>query len=202
MYIPNHFNMGDTSNCQRFIKKFGFGILISNSLTGSHLPFVLKTNEGENGTLYAHCARANKHWKELDNEKVLIIFSGPHAYISPSWYSQSPAVPTWNYTTVHVYGKVTLLNAKESLSAIDDVVKQYEPSLLNHKNIVTDDYKHKLLGGLVAFKIEITQLEGQLKLGQQKKEEDQLGVFNALSTSNNLGDKALANYMREINIGT
>jgi len=202
VFIPKPFKINDMAEIHKFIEEFGFGILVSDSLTGTHIPFVLKANEGEHGTLYAHCAKANPHWKELQNNKVLVIFTGPHSYISPNWYAKGPAVPTWNYTAVHAYGTATLLNDNDALNAINDVVQQYEPTLLQSSTVLTNEYKHKLLSGIVAFKIELTALEGQLKLGQQKSQSDQLGVYNALKDSNRLDDQALAQYMEKVNIGT
>jgi len=196
MYIPQHFKMESKAECHDFIREYGFGILLTHSLTGSHLPFVLKSQQGDLGTLYGHCARANTQWKELENTEVLVIFSGPHSYISPSWYSQAPAVPTWNYTAVHAYGKVTLLDKTDTLNTINDVVLKYEPELLNGE-IITDDYKDKLMHGLVAFKIELTRIQGKQKLGQQKSHADQQGVYQALSTSSNLDDIALARYIKK-----
>lgn len=193
--------MSDAAQCQNFIKEFGFGVVVSNDLTGSHLPFILKQNEGQLGTLYTHCARANPHWKTLENEEALIVFSGPHSYISPRWYSTSPAVPTWNYVTVHAKGKVTMLSDSETLRAMGELVIKYEPELAITKNIITDEYKQKLLAGLVAFRIEITQLQGKQKLGQQKPASDQKGVYQALANSQNINDNALANYMEKVNLG-
>ncbi|NRA85556.1 MAG: FMN-binding negative transcriptional regulator [Gammaproteobacteria bacterium] len=201
MYTPNHIKMGDLSVTHDFIDEFSFGLIISSSLTGTHIPFVLHRNEGERGTLYTHCAKANSHWKELDQTEVLVVFTGPHSYISPSWYAQSPGVPTWNYTAVHAYGIVSLLNDNDTLDAVEEVVNKYEPELLIKRDIITDEFRDKLLSGIVGFKIEITKIEGKLKLGQQRKKEDQIGVHNALSNSNNLDKLALAKYMKKLNVG-
>ena len=202
MFIPKSFQISELSTQQQFIHEYGFGVVISQSLTGTHLPFVLKVDEGKYGVLYSHCAKANPHWKELDQQEVLIIFTGPHTYISPSWYAKGPGVPTWNYTAVHAYGKVTLLDKGETLQSVEDVVEQYEPALLKDKTLLTDEYRDKLLNGIVGFKIELTKLEGQLKLGQQRSQSDQQGVYNALKKSKNLDDQSLANYMQKTKIGT
>lgn len=201
MYIPSNFKMDDLSIAHDFINEFGFGVIVSKSLTGTHIPFVLHRNEGEKGTLYTHCAKANSHWRELDDTEVLIIFTGPHSYISPSWYAQSPGVPTWNYAAVHVYGKVSILNGNETLEAVEEIVQKYEPELLVKRDIVTNEFRDKLLSGIVGLKIELSKIEGKLKLGQQRKKEDQIGVYTALSNSQNLDDLALANYMQKLNVG-
>ncbi|MDG1121233.1 MAG: FMN-binding negative transcriptional regulator [Glaciecola sp.] len=201
MFIPKHNKMDNLSVAHDFIDEFSFGLVVSNSLTGTHLPFVLHKNEGEMGTLYTHCAKANSHWKELDSTEALIVFTGPHSYISPSWYAKSPGVPTWNYSAVHVYGTVSLLNDSETLDVVEEVVHKYEPELLVKRDIITPEFRDKLLSGIVGFKIELSTIEGTLKLGQQRTKEDQIGVYKALSNANDLDSRALANYMNKINLG-
>ena len=201
MFIPTSFVMHEKAKKHQFIHDFAFGILVSGSLSGTHLPFVLREDEGENGVLYTHCAKENPHWQELDNADVLVVFTGPHNYISPSWYAKGPAVPTWNYTAVHAYGRVSFLNDDETITALDEVVEKYEPGLLVSRDILTDRLKERLLPAIVGFKIEISHMEGQLKLGQQRTKADQQGVYHALSTSQDLEDLALAEYMKKMNIG-
>jgi len=202
MYIPKNVKMNDKSDTHDFIDEFSFGVIVSNSLTGTHLPFVLHREEGEHGVLYSHCAKANLHWKELDGEDVLIIFSGPHSYISPNWYAKSPAVPTWNYASVHAYGKVSLLNDSQALEVVEEVVHKYEPELLIKRDVITNEFMDKLLSGIVGFKIELSNIEGKLKLGQQRNREDQVGVYNALKNSEGLGARSLAQYMEKQSLGT
>lgn len=203
MYIPNTFKMPEISDKHQFIEKYGFGVVVSadNGLSATHLPFILHADEGQKGVLYAHCAKANPHWKNLAGQDVLVIFTGPHSYISPSWYVNKPAVPTWNYTAVHAYGVASLLNSQETLKAVDQVVEKYEPQLLVDRDIVTDQIKQKMLAGIVGFKIELTKLEGQLKLGQNKSKEDQVAIYNALNSSDNFDSLALVNYMQAHKIG-
>jgi transcriptional regulator len=202
MYIPSNVKINDISVAHDFINEFGFGVVVSSSLTGTHLPFVLHRNEGGNGVLYSHCAKANPHWQELEGTEVLIIFSGPHSYISPNWYAQKPAVPTWNYASVHAYGKVSLLNSHQTLEAVEEVVHKYEPDLLVKRDVITSEFRDKLLSGIVGFKIELSNIEGKQKLGQQRKRQDQIGVYNALKNSENLEAQSLAKYMEQKSLGT
>ena len=130
----------------------------------------------------------------------MVIFTGPHAYISPSWYNSKPAVPTWNYAAVHAYGVASILSAQDTLNAIDQIVEKYEPQLLIERDIVTDQIKHKLLAGIVGFKITLTNIEGQLKLGQNRSHDDRAGIYRALSNSQDLQSLALAQYMKKLNI--
>ena len=100
-----------------------------------------------------------------------------------------------------MHGTVSLLNDSETLDAVEEVVHKYEPELLVKRDIVTPQFRDKLLSGIVGFKIELSTIEGTLKLGQQRTKEDQIGVFKALSNANDLGSRALANYMNKINLG-
>ena len=185
----------------QFIDEFSFGVIVSESLDATHLPFLLNQKEGNNGALYCHFARSNSHWKSLEGKKVLIIFNGPHAYISPSWYATVPAVPTWNYATVHVYGYVEVLDPEQTLDIVEQTVNKYEPSLLVKRNIVTEEVREKLKKGIVACKIVITNIEGKQKLGQGRSIDDQQGVVKGLLSSNDSNSINLLNYMTKGNIG-
>jgi len=201
MYSPNSIKINNISDAHELIDEFGFGVIVSTSLNGTHIPFVLHRDEGDSGVLYSHCAKANPHWKELGGSEVLLIFSGPHSYISPSWYAGSPAVPTWNYSAVHAYGKVTLLGRNKTLVAVEEVVQKYDPKLLLKRDVMTSEFRDKLLSAIVGFKIELTKIEGILKLGQHRKVEDQRGVYSALSSSLDLSAQMLAKYMKEKSLG-
>ena len=109
MYIPAAFVESDPTALHGFIEQHSFGLLVSQ-LDGqpfaSHLPFLLDRAAGTQGTLIGHMARANPQWRQSDGQTALVIFSGPHAYISPTWYEADQVVPTWNYAAVHAYGKM------------------------------------------------------------------------------------------------
>ncbi len=200
MYIPENMLMSSTDIYQ-FIEEYSFAVIISESLEATHLPFILDRSEGEKGTLYCHFARANPHWQKLNGQKVLIIFSGPHAYISPTWYAATPAVPTWNYAAVHVYGQVEVLPDSKTLAVIDNMVNHYEPNLSNNQPVISDEYKDRLVKNIVAVKIKISRFEAKQKLGQHRKIEDQQGVLKALQSSDQLDAKGLLNYMFKSGVG-
>jgi transcriptional regulator len=201
MYIPNSLAMQPTNQVNQFIKNYGFGVLVSEPLQANHLPFLFQPEVGESGVLYSHMARANPHWQKLNGEPVLIIFNGPHSYISATWYASGPAVPTWNYAAVHVYGKFELLNDEQTVQVVKDTVKQYEPELLNNDDLMPEDYQQKLSKAIVSFKVTVTNIEAKHKLGQQRKQEDQQGVISALEKSDNTDAVGLAQYMRKTNVG-
>ncbi|TMO55905.1 FMN-binding negative transcriptional regulator [Pseudoalteromonas phenolica] len=196
MHIPKNQKMSDAVAVQ-FIHDFGFGCLVSDDLVGSHLPFIF--NEDSN-TLLTHLAKANPHHKILDAKEVLIIFSGPHAYISPSWYEKGPAVPTWNYAAVHVKGRVKLLDGQETMSVVTQTVEKYEADLFNQVDIYNHEFNARLSRAIIGVEIEILSIEGKLKLGQHRSVNDQQGVFDGLYSKDH-ESQMLAQYMKKINVG-
>tara|TARA_R110002167_G_scaffold16689_4_gene64861 strand:- start:503 stop:1120 length:618 start_codon:yes stop_codon:yes gene_type:complete len=201
VFIPKNMLMNDLTEKHDFIEQFGFALLVSEDLEVTHLPMTLVTEEGSLGVLYAHMARANPHWRTLNKQKVKVVFNGPHAYISPSWYATGPAVPTWNYAAVHVSGQATSLDDVQTFQAVQALVNQYEPALLNNEALMPADYQHKLATAIVGFKIEIQQIEGKLKLGQHKSVADQQGTVTGLQSSQRSDSSALLAYMQQTGIG-
>lgn len=194
MYIPPAFEITDREILHDFIRSNSFAILFSEKEGhpfATHLPFLLDDELGSNGCLYGHMARANPHWRQMDDKaqkkaqkEVLVVFSGPHAYISPTWYEAQLAVPTWNYVTVHVYGKFQLIHEKEAVyQLLKDTVDYYESSFEQpwSLNQTDGEYVDQLSKGIVAFKIEITKIEGKWKLSQNHPRERQVKVARALS---------------------
>ena len=202
MYIPSDMKMESIEVAQEFIDEFSFGVIISESLEGTHLPFILHKGEGKFGTLYGHCAKANHQWNQIGGKDVLVIFSGPDAYISPTWYATPPAAPTWNYAAVHVYGVGQILNITQARKVLEQTIKKHDPSLLVERNILTKELFERLLPGIVGFKIIISRIEGKLKLGQQRTSEDQRGVVKGLQSVNSHKAQALVDYMLREGVGT
>src|SRR6266480_1405054 len=124
MYIPAAFAEHDLNRLHDFIEQNSFGLLVSQ-VDGlpfaSHLPFLLDRTAGPHGTLVGHMARANPHWRELAGQTALAVFSGPHAYVSPTWYEAENVVPTWNYVAVHASGRAAVV---EDPSALLDIVQR------------------------------------------------------------------------------
>ena len=125
MYTPPSFVEEDLSVLHSCIEESSFATLVTTSSSGpsaSHLPLLIDRGDGPNGTLIGHMAKANPHWRGIANQEALIIFQGPHTYISPSWLKERNVVPTWNYVAVHVTGKVRLVEAPSTLL---DIVRRY-----------------------------------------------------------------------------
>lgn len=202
MYIPKNLEVKDPLVISELIAENGFGTLISADLTATHLPFIFEPDDGGLGFLFGHFAKSNTHWQIAENQRVLVIFQGPHAYISPSWYVTKPAVPTWNYSAVHCYGYLSILDNDENQQAMAELIVKYEPELLNNIDIMPADYQLKLRSGVVGFKIAIDEIQAKEKLGQHRKLEDQKGVLAGLQKSRDLSAVSLCAYMQKRNVGT
>lgn len=189
MYLPKAFEETRPEVLHALIRQNSFGILVSpaeGEIVASHLPFLLDPERGPHGTLLAHMARANSQWRSFrESEEVLAIFSGPHAYISPSWYEAELSVPTWNYAAVHAYGTPTLVEEPARLQRLlDALVRNYEASLSPPWVMqLPEEFMARMMKGIVGFEIEITRIQGKLKLGQNRSPADQTRVAAALTQS-------------------
>lgn len=182
MYVPTSFRIDDHGILLDFVERHAFATVVSirdNVPFASHIPLVLDRSAN---VLLGHMARANPQWKHFETgDEILSIFTGPHAYVSPSWYVDSPAVPTWNYATVHVYGLPRLISSERTAEAVDTLVRKYE----DHRetpwpNVLPDEFRRRMLSAIVGFEIPITRIEGKFKLGQNRSAEDQAGMLQGL----------------------
>ena len=201
MYIFRNQSIEPLEKLHDFVDEFNFGVIFTESLQATHLPFYIKRNEGEFGTLYAHLSRANPQSNYLDGRETLTTFAGPHSYISPAWLETRPMVPTWNYAAVHVKGSALLSDKEGTLEAIEELIKKQEPSLLERRDIVTDEFRDSIIDYIVGIRIEISDIQGVLKLGQTDTREDQLGVVKGLTSHNTDASSQLLNYMNRIDVG-
>ncbi|WP_104202813.1 FMN-binding negative transcriptional regulator [Billgrantia saliphila] len=193
MYIPPSMRL-EREQAWELIDRYGFAALVGDDLEATHLPLLLDRSAGELGTLYGHFARANPHWHSLDGRRALAIFSGPHAYISPSWYASRPAVPTWNYVAVHAAGTLELLDSEATRALLHRTMAHYEPTLPD----LEPDYFNKMQAGVVGFRLTIESLQGKAKLGRQRSQADQAGVEGALAESRDPEARQLWRYMQRL----
>lgn len=203
-YIPPLFKNTDISKLHDFIKTYSFATLVSHSSAHrvSHLPLLLLPNEGKYGSLIGHLAKANPQWKDFNgHRKALCIFHGPHAYVSPTWYQNKPEVPTWNYAVVHAQGVPIVINDKEELAKlIDDFISLYEPGLhdFSSSNYLPKNFKDLQLEYIVGFKLEIEELVGKFKLGQNRSKGDQEGMLAGLSSKTDNESQQLAKFIKNL----
>jgi transcriptional regulator len=200
MYIPAAFAETDTAKLHQFMKKNSFAILTSNGgggLIASHLPLLLDA-AGPRGHLLGHMARANPQWRRVEGE-VMAIFSGPHAYVSPSWYEEEGTVPTWNYVAVHAYGNFqTVEDENGLLDILRRSVQVYEGQ--RPEPWAFDEsapHVEGLLKAIVGLRIEITRLEGKWKLSQNQPERRRQRVIRALAEEPDEHSKSIADLMEE-----
>ncbi len=202
MYNSDVFKKEDASRLFDFIEKNNFGILVSQKegkLEASHLPVLVQPDMGPGGSLLSHMAKANPQWTALAGQEVMMIFQGPHAYISPSWYGTLESVPTWNYVSVHVYGRfVPIADEREISGILKKMVGFYEGFLPQpwDMGILTEEYFLKLLKMIVGFRIEISRLEGKWKLSQNHTAEKREKVVRALEQGG-YNSREVAKLMKE-----
>jgi transcriptional regulator len=201
MYIPSAFETTDAGKIAEVISSNSFATLVSqdgDSLFASHLPFLHQPEIGAKGKLVSHMAKANRHWQLFSERKEsLVIFNGPHAYISPNWYVAEVAVPTWNYVTVHVHGIPRIMTTEAELDAVlAQTVAKHESGLPNPWTPhLPEELKAKLNQAIVGFEIEITRIEGKFKLGQNRSREDQEKMLQTLQASGDAESIRLAKFM-------
>ena len=188
MYVPKAFAVDDLPTLHDFIDRQPFGLLISQSAGrsfGSHIPFLLDRTTGPHGTLIAHVARANPQWKDLADQEALAVFTGPHAYLSPTWYAEPRTVPTWNYTAVHVYGRVEVVHEpREIVEFVRRLTASMEGGLPEPWTFDPGDpFVVRLAEGIVGLRIQIAQLEGKFKLNQNHPAERRARVIASLESA-------------------
>jgi transcriptional regulator len=201
MYVPAAFVPADQAALRELMADYGFATLVSagaGGLVATHVPVMYEPRPEPNGRLIGHLARANPHAKALDGAEVLAIFVGPHGYISPSWYQAHPAVPTWNYAAVHVYGRARLVTEEARLREIvTQLVGKYEngrPAPWSMSGL-PERYMQGMLGGIMGIEIDVSRIEGKHKLSQNRDAEDRRRVIATLGASQDPQDRLLAVYM-------
>jgi transcriptional regulator len=190
MYIPSHFRESDERVLCDFIDAYAFGTLVTIDRgvpSASHLPFL---HDREGRTLHAHVARGNPQWQQIEaNPDVLVMFQGPHGYVSPTWYAE-PGVPTWNYTAVHVYGRARVLDdAVATARHVEQLAARFERGSAAPW---VPDYDPRRLLGIVGIEIAIGEIQGKFKLSQNRSKEDRARVAARLQASRTADTAALA----------
>lgn len=207
MYTPSYFKDEDLASLHRQIEGSRLATLVTfdgTEMQASHVPLLLDLTQGANGTLFGHLAKANPQWETLASGEALIIFQGPDAYISPSFYAakaeHGKVVPTWNYLAVHAYGRAEVFTDPARLLQIVSELTQKHEATRSEPWAVSDapaDYIEKMLNGIVGFAIPIERLEGKRKLNQNRSAEDVAGVSKGLATSQDQTDQQIARLMSQ-----
>lgn len=199
MYIPKINLLTDKDEIISFMKQFSFATIITAKdglPVATHLPFLVTTKEGKI-ILTSHFARANEHWQHIEETSVLVIFSEPHAYISPTHYDKDLNVPTWNYISVHAYGKGTIItDPQATFEVLEATIDTYEKTYREQWNALPGDYKLKMSKGIVAFEVMVTDLQAKQKLSQNRSGTERKKIIETLSKSSDTSEQLIATYMQ------
>jgi len=209
MYTPPHYKIDDPKILSDFMRGQSFALLIT-TINGApfatHIPLLLKKNDGGKAKLLGHIAKGNPQGKAFDGEtEALVVFWGPHAYISPNWYeTEKKKVPTWNYVTVHAYGRPIVIDDPEAVrQGQSDMVNVYESDATGNWSMdeMPEDYADKMLKAIVSFEMPIDRLEGKFKLNQKNTPADREGAIRGLMETGDAQSAEVARLMTEINSG-
>lgn len=205
MYVPVHFQDDDRERLFAFIRATGLATFVTATADGpfaTPLPLLLDESEGEWGTLYGHLARANPHWRLEPIGPALAIFTGPDAYVSPSWYpskrEHGKVVPTWNYVTVHAYGPVEFFDDPDRLlDVVTRLTDRHEAGRPEPWKVADapPSFVRAQLRAIVGVRMPVVRLEGKRKLSQNRTPADRAGVAAALAASDREADRAVAREM-------
>ena len=206
MYRPRHFDVDDAAVLRRFMREQSFALLVTAPKgvpTASHIPLFLDTDGDGPDRLLGHVAKANTQWRDFDGEtEAMAMFWGPHAYVSPSWYQSEKMVPTWNYVTVHAYGKPRVLaEPKDARDVLARLIDAYESDATGNWSMdrLPETFVEKQLKGIVAFEMPIGRLQGKFKLSQNRSAADREGVIEGLRGSGDPESLEVARLMAEFN---
>lgn len=199
MYIPNINRATDKAEILAFMQRYSFATIITskdNYPTATHLPFVVSIKDDQ-VILTSHFAKANEQWQDIEGNPVLVIFSEPHAYISPQHYEKELNVPTWNYISVHAYGQAQLLTEPEQAFAVlGKTIDTYESAYRQQWEQLPDDFKQKMVKGIVAFEIKVQDLQAKKKLSQNRSGTEQRRIVDSLSKSADTNEQVIGEYMK------
>ena len=207
MYIPEFNRVEDRATALAFIHANPFAILISTThkedgAFATHLPILAHEVDGQL-QLRGHVAKANPHWKSItQDQESLVVFHGPHAYISPSLYEIRESVPTWNYAAVHVYGKGTVFTDEARLSRLlQDMISHFDSQYATQWPSFSEEYRSRMLQHIVGFELNATRVETKFKLSQNRTRVEQENVIQSLASSSDSTVAAVATLMKQRGLG-
>jgi transcriptional regulator len=205
MYSPKFNQIADRSILIEAMRAYSFAILFGPQATpeapapliATHLPLVVK-DEGEHGLLEGHFAKANPHWQSLAGRETLVVFPGPHSYVSPSLYVEELSVPTWNYIAIHAYGTLELVEDQPGKEALlEGLIRANEPAYAERWNAMPDGFRRTMLAGILGFRIPIARIEGKFKISQNRAPQERINVQTA-HAAGSPDQQALAAWMARL----
>jgi len=207
MYIPDAFKAENLAWAHKLMSTHSFATLVSqgkSALTASHLPLLYRNKGSGKGTIEGHMARANPQWRDFTKDtEVMAIFTGHHAYISPTWHTSTPAVPTWNYAVVHAYGIPRLIDDQLAIQALlKRMVATFDayPDKAWPNDEAHEKFVQAMIPDVVAFEIPIARFQAKSKLSQNRPNPDRARIVKELKDSRIAQERALGAFMDEENI--
>lgn len=200
MYSPPYNQVEDRKELIEFMRANNFPALVTGTggtLHASHLPVTIH-EEGERIVIDMHMAKNNPQWKEFFDDEVLVIFTGPHAYVSPRWYEEKERVPTWNYAAVHAYGVPSVIGErKRKHSSQRRLIEALDPKWLPKFDALREDYVTMMLENIVNFSIPVARIEARWKLSQNRGRREMALIVAELDKSRDSMERSLADLMRK-----
>ena len=204
MYLPPQFNEKDRAVAAELMRASPFASLITTDDEGlpfvTHLPLVLEARGTDDLRLWGHCAKPNPQWRHLQaRPRAVVTFLGPHAYLSPSVYSDLARVPTWNYLAVHCVVQARLVDAPDEKDALlKRLIGQHEPPYAQQWSELGEEFQHKMLAGIVGFELSVVDLQCKIKLNQHRRESHV--EMHARYAAGTPDEQALAGWMRRLGL--
>jgi len=200
MYSPGYNQVEDRAELLEFMRANSFAVVVSGTggtLHASHLPVMIHEH-GKDLVIDSHMAKNNPQWREFFDDEVMLVFSGPHAYVSPRWYEERERVPTWNYAAVHAYGMPKLVSdPKLKHESQRRLVAALDPRWLPQFDALPQEYVDRMLDGIVNFQVAVTRLETRWKLSQNRSRREQELIAAELEKSGDSVERALAALTRK-----
>ncbi|HEX6158167.1 MAG TPA: FMN-binding negative transcriptional regulator [Burkholderiales bacterium] len=200
MYSPSYNQVEDRAELLGFMRANSFAVLVTGTggtLHASHLP-VMVHEHGKDIVIDSHMAKNNPQWREFFDDEVMLVFAGPHAYVSPRWYEERERVPTWNYAAVHAYGTPRVVeDRKQKYESQRRLIEVLDPKWLPQFDALRQEYVDHMLAGIVNFQIAVTRLETRWKLSQNRSRREQELIAAELEKSHDSVERALAALTRK-----
>ncbi|WP_391205479.1 FMN-binding negative transcriptional regulator [Psychrobacillus sp. L4] len=199
MFIPKYYKVTDFDEIRNFVQENSFGTIVTTKQgkpIATHLPLGLN-KIGDDYYISGHMAYGNPQWRTFEtSEDVLVMFQGPHAYISSSWYEHEN-VPTWNYQAVHIYGVASILNEEELKQELTTMLLKYEKHRDNPVlwEKLSPQVLEKELKGIVGFKIKVKEIQAAYKLSQNRNDKDYLNIIEELREEEDINSQQMAKVM-------
>ena len=205
MYSPKFNQVADRSILIEAMQAYSFAILFgphggteaTSGAVATHIPLVVK-DQCEHGLIEGHFAKANRHWQALAGRETLVVFPGPHSYVSPTNYTDPLSVPTWNYIAIHAYGTLELVEDEAGKDALlAGLIAAHEPAFAEKWRRMPDGFRRTMLAGIQGFRIPIARIEGKFKISQNRDPQERVNV-QATHAAGTADRQALAAWMQRL----